>query len=228
MLPILAAIAHLVKFGNSDSVLVSRGVFRFDVHCNLSEIHIRAYAGRSGDAGVLEDFAYHPHCQFVRAAIIAAQVVCDIHKHLVDGIDVNVISRNELQVSRIDLRAHLHIFSHTGRSDNVIQGNGGIALHLIIVINPLNEFSAILPAPLGIDIPDSLDDLEQAGSSGDAVGFERRGDRKAYGLFRSRHIGDNKIGRQRVEPPGGTFNRSIEGFEVDGYVCSGIAHCMAR
>ena len=76
----------------------------------------------------------------------------------------------------------------------------------------------MLPAPLGIYFPNFLDYFEQASPSGDAVGFERRGDRETNGLFRSGHIGDNKIGRQRVEPSGDTFDRGIERFEVDGYV----------
>ena len=70
-------------------------------------------------------------------------------------------------------------------------------------------------------MPDLLHHFEQARSSGDAAGFQRRRDSEADRLIRPGLVGHHKICRQRVELPVGALRRGIKGLQVNGDVGTG-------
>lgn len=51
-----------------------------------------------------------------------------------------------------------------------------------------------------------------------SVGLHRGRHGQADGLLRAAHVSHDKVGRQRVEPPGDTLHRTVEALQVDGHV----------
>ena len=76
---------------------------------------------------------------------------------------------------------------------------------------------AFCPA-FGVDLPDRLDDLEEARASRDAVRLEGGRDGEADGLLGATGICHDEIGRERIETTLGALDRGVERLEVDGDV----------
>ena len=91
IVPQLTAVRHLVEFRNAYTVGVGRSLLCHDVHSHLAQIHISTYACRRCYARLLEHVAYHLYGELVRRHLVAAQVVGDVHEHLVDAVHVDIL-----------------------------------------------------------------------------------------------------------------------------------------
>ena len=189
VIPELFSVTHFIQLGNTDAVLVRRNVLRHDVHGHLAEIEICTDARRGGDAGGSQDIQDHGLRQLTGGHPVGWEVAGDVHHHLVDGVDMDVLRGDVFQVDVVDLGADLDVPRHPGRGHQVVHRQGRIGLQL----SGVGAFAHQLPAggaepPLGVDLLDPLDHLEEAGPARDAVGFQRGGDGEADGLLRAAEI----------------------------------------
>ena len=189
IVPQLAPIRHLVEFGNTHAVLISRHLLRHNIHRHLAEIHIGADASRSRDARLFQHVAYHRHSQFVGRHLVSTKIGRDIHKHLVDAIDMDILRSNVLQIDAIHPAAHLDIVGHPGRRDDKVHATRFL-IH-----------------------------LEQSCAPSDAIGLQTRRHRQTDGLLRPTGIRHHQVRSQRVQPPVQTLHRSVKRLQVDGYIC---------
>ena len=95
------------------------GVSSYDIHCHLGQIEIGANASGSGDSGGVQDIPDHGHSQFPCGHFVERQVMGDIDEHLIDGIDMDVIRGDILEIDMVNSGAVVHIEPHTGRRDNI-------------------------------------------------------------------------------------------------------------
>ena len=147
-------------------------------------VEVGAYAGSGGDAGAGQHFAHQLHRQFVSCEVVCLQVVGGIDEDFVDGIDMYVVGRDEVAVDVEDACAVFHVESHAGRSGDVVDSQFGVGAELRVAGRLAGETVVRgVVLPFGIDFAETLDHLEEAGTSGDAVGLERWRDGKADGLF---------------------------------------------
>ena len=188
-------------------------MFCADVHGHLAQIEVCADARRGRNACGAQHVKDHPHGQLARGKAVCGQIVRHIHHHLVDGIDVYILGRKILQIDLIDLGAGLHIARHMGRRDNVIQRERGVVFQRGIVAGGTGKPAPrCAPLPLRVYLAHFLHHLKQPRPARDAVGFQRRGYRKADGFFRAAGIRDNKIGSQRVQAAPAAFHRGVKAF----------------
>ena len=112
-----------------------------------------------------------------------------------------------------------------GRGNDVIDGEGGLPLQSRGEVGAAGKPAAggLLP-PLGIDGGDLLNNLKEAGTARDTVGFEGGGNCQADGFFGSGGISNDEIGGEGIQSALDTFHRGKEGFEIDGEVGT-LFHC---
>ena len=191
--PVFLPIGHFVQLGDPDAVLVGRRVLRLDVHRYLRQIQVRGDARRRGDMGGVQHVLDHPPRQFMGGKAVQGQVIGRVDEDLVDGIDMDVLGGNVLEIDLVDLRAHFHVQGHPRDGDLEAQGQVRILPDFRIVGGFAGE--PCLPGPGGIDLPDLLLYLEEPSPPGDAVGFERRGYGEADGFVRPGSIGHHEVRR---------------------------------
>ena len=75
----------------------------------------------------------------------------------------------------------------------------------------------LLPS-LDIDGGDLLNNLKEAGTARDTVGFEGGGNGQADGFFGSGGISNDEIGGEGIQSAFDAFHRGEEGFEIDSEV----------
>ena len=173
MVPKLLAITHLVQFGDAHTVFVGGYVLGNDVHGHLAEVEVGSDAGGGGDARLAQHMRNHAPSQFVGAYLVCSQIVGDIHEHLVDGVDMDVLGGYVLEVDAIDACAVVDVVGHARRSHQVAQG----LLRMCSQLDAVGGLALQLPsrgvaASLGIDLPHALHHLEQACTAADTVGLE--------------------------------------------------------
>ena len=101
-----------------------------NIHRYFAEIEVCADPGGCRDAGGREDIQNDLHGKVMRRQLIGIEVVGDIHKHFVNGIDDNVLRRDIFHVDLIDAGTVLHVISHAGWRDDKINGEGRVLLQL--------------------------------------------------------------------------------------------------
>jgi hypothetical protein len=101
VVPQLPAVAHLVELGNAHAVLVGRDMLGHHIHGHLAEIEVRADARSGGDARRRQHVSDHRHGQLMRRHLVGLQIVGDVGKDLVDGIDVDVLGRDVFEVDAV-------------------------------------------------------------------------------------------------------------------------------
>ncbi len=220
--PVFAPIGHFVQFGDPYAVLVGRRVLGLDVHRHLRQIQVRGNARRRGDMGGVQHVLDHPPRQFMGGKAVQGQVIGRVDEDLVDGIDMDVLGGNVLEIDLVDFRAHLHVQGHPRDGDLEAQGQVRILLDGRVVGGFAGE--PCPPGPGGIDLPDLLLYLEEPSPPGDAVGFERRGYGEADGLVRPGGVGHHEVRRQGIQAPLRAFHGGIERLEVDGDVSPFLIH----
>ena len=134
---------------------------------------------------------------------------------------MDVLRGDVFQVDVVDLGADLDVLRHSGRGHQVVHRQGRVSPQL----GGVGAFAHQLPAggvepPLGVDLPDPLDHLEEAGPAGDAVGFQRGGDGEADGLLRAAEIRHHQVGGHGIEAPLPALHGGVVGFQVDGDIRS--------
>ena len=221
-------VAHLVQLRDTDTVLIRRNPLGHDIHGDLGQVHIGADAGCGGDAGVVKHIPDHGHGQFMGCHIISFQITGDIHEAFIHGIDMDVFIADIFHVDREDFGTDLLIELHARRSDDVVQLQGRIRRQLPGVSRFAGE--TVFPVrtaygfpqtdgiakTLSVDFFYTLNNFEQTGAAGNAVGLKAGGDGQADRLLRAGSIRHNEIRGQCVQIPCGTFHGGIKAFEVNG------------
>ena len=161
-------IGNFIQLRDARAGLVRFHVFCHDVHCDFCKIQVRADAGGRGDTGLLVNFTHHGGYHLAGGHIAGFQIVGDIQHDFVDGIDVNVLRREVVQINAVDARAAVHVVCHARGSDDEIDGERRI----------LGQFHGIAGAskkrvsrrffqPLPVDIAHALDHFKQTGTARD-------------------------------------------------------------
>ena len=221
MVPQESPVAHLVELGNAHAVGIGLRLLGHDVHRHLGEIEVGADAGSGGDARLAKHFADHLHRHLMGRETVEAQIGSDVHEDLIDGIGMDVLGRHMAQVDAVDLLTHLHIARHARRRHDIVQLEIRAGLQLGVVGRRACEATCGHTATaLLVDLPDALHNLEEAGTSADAVLLQRRSDGQADGLLRAAQIGHDEVGGERIEPAVHTLHRGVERLKVDGDISS--------
>ena len=176
VIPQQAAVGHLVQLCDPRPVLVRLNVLGHDIHGHLAQIQVRADSRRGRNPGCLEHILHHLCRQLAGCEAVGAQIGGHIHKHLVDGIDVDILGCNVFQVNVVNTGAVFHIERHSGRSRDI--GNGPLreTVQLIRIPGRAGEdASGSRDPPSGVGLPDLLHHLEQPGPPGNPVGLHGRG-----------------------------------------------------
>ena len=98
------------------------------IHRHFAEVEVCANSRSCRDTGCREDIENDRHGKVMGRQLVGGEVVSDIHEHLVDGVDDNVLWRNILHVNLIDAGAVLHVVSHARRRDDKVNGEGRVLL----------------------------------------------------------------------------------------------------
>ena len=206
----------LVQLRNAHTILVRRHFFCDNVHRDLRKKHIRADSGRRGDAGDVQYIADHAHRQLMRRAAVGHQIVCDIHEHLVNRIDMDILRRDIFQIDLIDSRADLHIPAHLRRRGDIIDGVLRMPCKLIRKDGAAGQCASphTASAPF-IFLRDLLDRLKQPRPARYADRFQGRRHRKADRFLGAARIRDDQIGIERVKPALHALDRSIKRFQIN-------------
>ena len=128
MRPKRPAVAHFVQLRDTHTVFVGRHVLCFDVHCHLCQIQVGSDPGRRRNAGCFKDIQNDPHRKVARRQLVGFQIVCHVHKDLIDGVHNDVFRRDVFHVDLINPRAVLHVIGHPWRRDQEVNGQPGISL----------------------------------------------------------------------------------------------------
>ena len=158
--------------------------------------------------------------KIVRRHAVRWQIIGHIHKHLVNGVDVDILGRYVVQINVVDSGAVAHVVRHVRRRYDIIQLQRGVCRKLRRAARfPGERMARRGGAARGVDLPHCLHDLEKPGAARNAVGLERRRHRKADRLFRAGRVRHNKIRRHRVKTALHALHRGIERLEIDGKIC---------
>ena len=172
---------------------------------------------RGGNAGGAQHIQYDLHGKIAGGKAGQLQVFCGVDEHLVDGVDVDVLRLDVLEVDLIDARAVLHVVGHARRRDDIFQRQRGVLRELRGAVGRTGKRPPRRGAQaLGVDGAHALDDLEQPRPSGYAHGLQRGRDGQADRLLRAPLIRDDQMGIHGIQSALNALDRSIEGFQVDG------------
>ncbi len=176
VVPEFAAIAHLIEFGDAHAVFVGSHLLGLYVHRDFAEIHVGADAGSGGDASFGEHVADHTHGEVVRRETVGVEVGSDIHDHLVDGIDVDILRGDIAQVDLVDASAVFDVESHPWRSHDIVDGQFRVGVEHLF----RERFPAVTAEAVGV--AHLTHHLEEAWAPPCAEGLEGRGDGEADSL----------------------------------------------
>ena len=150
--------------------------------------------------------------------VIRVQIGSYVQKAFVDTVHDDVVGADVFHVNGNDPGADLLIKLHPGRGNIVCEFQGrircesgsaerGPAEMIFAVVGRFlhqAEPDRLLQA-LGIDLFDSLHDLEQPGTPGNPMRFQGRGHSQAYCFFGPARIGDDQVRGQGIEAAGCAF-----------------------
>ena len=191
-----------------------------NVHGDLAQIQVRADPRSRGDARLFQHVQDHPHGKLPRGKFIGIQIFGRVDEHLVDGIHVDVLRRDIVEVNIIDLRTTLDVMRHARPGNDIVERQRGRGFQFQVAAGcPREGPSRCAKAPLRVHLLHLLHDFEQPRPARDAIRLEGGGDCKADRLFRAAFVCNDEVGGHRVEPAFRAFHRSVEGFEVDAKIC---------
>ena len=221
VIPQQAAVSAFVQLGNTDAVHVRVDVLCHNIHGHLTEIQVGADPRRGRDTGGLQHIQDDPHGKLPGIAFVRVQVVGHVHQHLVNRIIVDVLGRDVFQVHVVDPGAPLHVMGHPGRSHDVVHRQARVCFQFRIAEGGAAELPPRCGAePLGVDLLDPLNYLEQPRPAGDAPGFQAGGDRQADGLLRPAQVRHHKVGGQGIEAALNALHGCVEALEINGEIRS--------
>ena len=139
-----------------------------------------------------------------------------IDEHLVDAVDMDVLGGNVVKIDVVDPGAGFDVASHARRGYDIVDGPVGMGFQLVVVGRFTCQLTTDALATLGIHLGHALNDLEQTGTTTDAIGLQRRRYGQTDGLVGSALVSHYQIGGQGVEPSVHALNRSVERLQVDG------------
>ena len=93
-----------VQLRNADAVRVGRHLLGGNIQCHLAEIEIGANACGGGNARFVQHLPDHGLHQFPGGHVVGLQVRGQIREDLIDGVDVDVLFREEPQINGVDFR----------------------------------------------------------------------------------------------------------------------------
>ena len=73
-----------------------------------------------------QDIPNHLHSQLMRRTLVCGEVVSDIHEHLIDAVDMNVVCTYVLEVGFVDAGTDLDVLCHLRRGNHKVQLQAGI------------------------------------------------------------------------------------------------------
>ncbi len=205
------AVTHLIQLRDAHPVLVRLNMLRLNIHGNLAQVKVAANPRRGRDSCLHQHIPYDGHGQLLRSHLIGGQIMGHIQKHFVNGIHMDVLRRNILQVNLINPGTVFHIQGHPGRRHHVGKFQGSIGPQLGVIAgsagkSPPRRFG---PPPI-IFLPHLLNHLEQPGPSRNPIGFQRGRYCQADSFFRTALICHHQIGNQGVHIPLHALHRCIE------------------
>ena len=103
MIPEQIPEGFFIELCDTNTVLVRRGVFGSDVHCQLCQVQIGANPGGGGDTGGIQNLPDHGHGEVVGRHFIMSKVCSGIDEHFIDGVDHDVLRGNVLEIDAINL-----------------------------------------------------------------------------------------------------------------------------
>ena len=174
-------------------------MFGDNIHRHFAEVEVCANSRSCRDTACREDIQNDLHGKVMGRQLVGGEVVGDIHEHLVDGVDDDVLRCDILHVNLIDAGAVLHVVCHSRRRNDKVNGEGWVLLQLGEEIRRAFQLSPRrVMLPSGVCFLDALLDFKQPPAPGNAVTFERGCDRKADGLVRPALICNDEVCVQRV------------------------------
>ena len=109
MIPQLIPIRLLVQFCDSHTICIRFGMLCANIHSNFTQIQIRSDSRRRCNPSLFVHTLNHFCCQLPRCLFVYMQIMGNIKKHLVNGIDMHIFRRNILHINLVDPCAVFHI-----------------------------------------------------------------------------------------------------------------------
>lgn len=142
-------------------------------------------------------------------------------RSLSDGIYHDVLRGNVLEIDAVNLPWDLLIVRHPGRCHQIGYFKRGIRSKGSGIVgrsrkrgNTIFVNSGLVPDGISqttvVDLFDTLHDLKESSSTGDAIGLQRWGHSQADGFLRAAGIGHDQIGSQRIEMPSSALCRGMD------------------
>ena len=213
MCPELLSECHFIEKSDAHAVFICREVLCYDIHCNLAEKKIRPDAGSSGDSCRIHDIENNFTGKFAGSHSAGGQIIRNVHKNLVDGINDDILRRDIFHIDGINSGAAFHIMCHLGRRDQKINGECRILRKLREKIGCTGKYlSGRMLFSFDIDFPDSLLYFKKTTSSGHAKAFQRWCDSKTDGFVCTADVCHDKVGVKGVKAALPTFYGSVKGL----------------
>ena len=109
-------VALLVELAKEVGAVLCR-----DVEGDLGEVEVGSDATACGDARGGEHVGADALAELARRASVEREVVSHVHEDLVDGVDVDVLRREVLEVDAVDVGGALHVERHARRRHDVVE-----------------------------------------------------------------------------------------------------------
>ncbi len=199
------------------------------IHRDFGQIQIGSDAGRRRDARLREDIVDHLHGKVVGTHPVSMKIAGDIHKNLINGVDMDILRRYVFQIDLINFRAPLHVQCHVRSRGNKVKLKGRVTAELAAVRRlPGKGSSMVCGSAPCIHAAHHLKHFEKTGASRNSVRLERGRDRKADCFLCTAHIRDDKIRRQRIKAALAALDRSVKRLEVnrDILFCPALSHTV--
>ena len=182
-----------------------------DIHSYLAQVQIRADTCCSGNACSFQHVPYHGHSKLTSRHAVGAEIGRSVDKHLVHGVDMDILLSHIFQVYLIYFRAVGDIQRHSRRSHDIVQLQRPVSFKLLGTARLSAEAPVWSSEPSGgIDVRHLRYHLKKPRTSANSAGFQRRSHRKADSLFGAALVSDHKIGVKGIQLPFHALHRSIE------------------
>ena len=116
----------LIQLRNTHSVLIGWNMLCHNIHSDLAEKHIRAYACRSRDTRCVKHILYQHTGKTVTVRVIGAEIARSIYENLVNRVCEYIFGSDIFEIYAVNLSAHFHVVSHLRSCNNIINSEGRI------------------------------------------------------------------------------------------------------